>query len=466
MYTMRSAALRLTQAVLVVALLAATQVAHGQLQGLLVLQMKDWIIYTPKDIKSRQISVTYDSTAKLCFSSGGVPASDPTTSINNQMMASIKDTDAGAAVTFFTGASAEPSAENPNKCCDARSCTSPTLSSDSCTYRWRYGFYDMYSYAGEPGTAFWQGLYANKGHVLNDYEQFVWNTTGSLSFPRGQYYMINSVGTRSLVRMDSPMDPENNNPNPVDKYMVVCEVQLYPQHPPTTSRKPQPTFVNCFKRLTWAQSHWWVIFLIIALVLLVLLFAVIAYCCITATKPKEEPLIHAMVLRERMGTAYVLADAIPKSSNGSKDPKLPNGAYTQQQMSVEQQQQQHQEAQRRLGRGFNPQEPRQNPEDMTMGAAGIFGRGGRNQYGDGNMVDSDGRQKGDDYYANVRGGCLHEDEVKRMEQQQHETASAVDSVTAPKRRSSRHSRGRTVSQTFEDVDVPQAGEISELNVDL
>ncbi|KPA86757.1 hypothetical protein ABB37_00832 [Leptomonas pyrrhocoris] len=236
--------------------------------------------------------------------------------------------------------------------------------------------------------------------------------------------------------------------------------------PPTTSRKPQPTFVNGFKTLTWAQSHWWVIFLIIALVLLVLLFAVIVYCCIASIKPKKAPPLHAMVLRERMGKAYVLADSPLKSRNGSKDLKLANGAYTQQQMSVDQQRQQ-QEAQRRLGRGFNPQERRQNPEDMTMGAAGIFGRGGRNQYGDGNMVDDDGRQKGDEYYANVRGGGLHEDELARTEPRPGDDAASVGaSVTASKRRSSRRSRRRTVSQTFEDVDVPQAGEISELNVDL
>lgn len=477
------------QAVLVVVLLCATQLAHGQLQGLLLLQMRGWITLTPSYISSQGVTVTYASTATLCFNSGGVPTSDTTTALNNQMRYYVGASGVGTGLSFYIGSSAEPTAANPNNCKSLEPSTTATVRSSNCAYRWRYGYYDLYSYLGEPGTAYWKGLYQTTGgaQVLNQYEQYFWNNTAAApnAFPRGYYYTINGYGTSAMLRMDVPATPTNNNPNPLAKYMAVCEVQMYPQQPATTTRMPQPLFINGFKTLTWAQEHWWVIFLIVAVILLVVLIGIIIFCCITSVKPKEEPPVHAMVLRERMGKAYIVSDAPQKSSNESG--ARSNAAYQQQQMlaaqreremaaqreremAVQQQQQQQAaaETQRRLGRGFNPQEQRQDPQDMSMGAAGIFGRNGRNQYGDGNVVENGDHEKGDGYYSNVSGGGLREDELAAISQAAPEDdgVSTGASVTASKRRSSRKSRGRTISQTFDDVDVPQAGEIDEANVDL
>ena len=463
-------------AIVVVTLLSVTQPTHAQLQGLLLLQMKGWITYTPDWIAAHGSAVTYSSTATICFNGGGVPASDATTSLNNQMRYYVGQSGVGAGLSFYTGSSAEPTAENPNHCKDQVPSTTASPNSGNCAYRWRYGYYDLYSYMGEPGTAYWTGLYKlSEPQVLNQYEQSYWNTTAS--YPRGYYYTINGYGTTAMLRMDVPAAPVNNDPNPLAKYMAVCEVQYYPQHPPTTSRMPQPIFINGFKTLTWPQEHWWVIYLIIAIVLLVVLFAIIIYCCMTSRKPKEEPPLHAMVLRERVGKAYILADAPQKPSSGEANlgqQKVQAGQreLAAQQESEKQQQQQQQpqtETQRRLGRGFNPQEQRRDPEDMSLGAAAIFGHGDHNQHGDGNVVQNADHEKTDNYYANVSGGGLREDEVANISQQappEEEAPSVGPSITASKRRNSRRSRCRTISQTFDDVDVPQAGEIDETNVDL
>jgi uncharacterized membrane protein len=475
---------RLMRAVLLlVALLSVSQLARAQLQGLLVLQMKGWITYTPDYIAAQGGSVTYASTATTCFNGGGVPTSDATTKLTNEMRYYVAESGVGAGLSFYIGSSAEPAEGNPNSCIDQVPSTSASPNSANCAYRWRYGYYDLYSYKGEPGTAYWKGLYFTSLdlQVVNQFEQFAWNNTkdAPTRYPRGYYYTINGYGTNSMLRMDVPATPADNDPNPIAKYMVVCEVQLYPQQPATTTRMPQPLFVNGFKTLTWAQDHWWVIFLIVAVVLLVVLIIIIIYCCVTAVKPKEEPPLHAMVLRERVGKAYILAETTQKSNKDSKDNQ--NAAYLQQQQLLAaqrerellaRQQQQAAEAQRRLGRGFNPQAHRQDPEDMSVGAVGIFGRDAQKQYSDGNVVKDSQHEKSDQYYADVSTGGLREDELENLAepepqpQPEAETTSVGPSVTASKRKNTRRSRGRIVSQTFDDVDVPQAGEIDETNVDL
>ncbi|KPI89661.1 hypothetical protein ABL78_1242 [Leptomonas seymouri] len=469
-----SSAFRLLQAVLVVALLETAQQAHGQL---LLLQMKGWITHTPEFISSKGVAVTYSSTEKLCFDSGGVPASDPNLETSNRIRYYLHEAGMGPGLSFYTGSSAQPTPENPNGCAELVESTTETPNSANCIYRWGYGFYDAYSYMGEQGTAYWKGLYYTTGasQVLNLYTQSPWNNTRDepKRYPRGYYYTINGYGSASMQRMDVPPIPKDNDPNPIALYMVVCEVQMYPRFSPTTSRMPQPIFVNGFKTLTWAQAHWWVIFIIVALVLIFLLIAIIIYCCITSIKPKEEPPVYSMVLRERIGKVYVLADGPQKTYNDNSQ-NFNNGAYMEfAQMSAGQraEQQAQAEKQRRLGRGFSPQEQRNVPEDSPMGVIGIFGSNDRNLYSDGDAVGNSNYPQNNSCYPNSSGYDLHEDELQRVsgqsqQQEDVDSTSRCTSVTASRRKSGRRTRGRAISQTFDDVDLPHADEINEMNVDL
>ncbi|GET86985.1 hypothetical protein, conserved [Leishmania tarentolae] len=433
------------------------------LPGVLILQIKGYTSFSSSTLVNSGISVSYSTTESVCFNTGGVPASDANTRLSNSIAYWMKLNNGAEDSTVYVGSSAKPSLPN-TKCAErAPGFTSPN--SDNCYYRWRYGFYDMYSYEGEPGTAFWAGLYLRKDgteQILNQFQQFVWSPDhiGKTPYPRGYYGGIASYSrdTQGLFRMDGPLVPTENNPFPRRKYMIVCEYQLYPERPPSTTPLPQPVFVNGFKELTWAQSNWWVLFLVCAICVLCILFYIVAYCCITSVKPKEEPPLFQMVIRERVGKAYVVNNELPTMVHQQNG--MPSFMPQDQQPLTPEEVQRRQ---MRYGRGFNPNQPGEQV-DMTMGAAGIYSGGDRRQYTGGAMPeDSVGNFKMRNF------GMNETDPSPEGAQSDMSGANDSDSIyrascaSLPKRRSG---RGRNLSQSFADIELPRAGEINEKDVDL
>ncbi|CAJ1006644.1 putative IGP family C-type lectin domain containing protein [Leishmania naiffi] len=441
------------------------EVAQAQgLLGILALQMKGYTSYSSTSLSSSGIAVTYASTERTCFDAGGVPASDANTRLSNTIAYWMSINGGGSRSTIYTGSSAAPSL--PNTPCAERVEVSKVPNSANCYYRWRYGFYDMYSYEGEPGTAYWSNLYlqtAGTSQILNQFEQFIWQPKldiASKRYPRGYFGGIATMDTvmNGLFRMDAPLVPKNNDPNPLNSFMIVCEHQLYPERPPFTTRMPQPVFVNGFKTLMWSQSHWWVIFLIVAIIILAFLIFIVIYCCLTSIKPKEEPPLFVMVIRERVGKGYIVTDTASKATN--QQYAVPGGMPQPPQMLSPAQEEQ--SRQMRYGRGFNPLQP-QGAEDMSMGAAGIYQNGGRTQYAHGNVpTNPDGNLIGCNA-MNISEDALS---CQGLSLDGAGNASQAPSLVTSKRRSMRRSRNRNISQAFDDVEVPQAGEIDEVNVNL
>ncbi|CAJ1987224.1 hypothetical protein conserved [Leishmania donovani] len=460
-------ALPLAALLVLLTLSGIAEVAQAQgLPGLLALQMKGYMSYGASSLSSSGIEVTYFTTEEVCFDAGGVPASDANTLLSNEVAYWMTVNGGGKDSTIYTGSSAAPSLPGTNCAELVPGATVPN--SDNCYYRWRYGFYDMYSYNGEPGTAYWIGLYRRKtgpSQILNQFQQFTWNPDhpADKPYPRGYFGGAASYDTvtNGLLRMDAPLLPRNNDPYPTGKYMMVCEYQLYPVRPPFTTRMPQPQFVNGFKTLTWAQSHWWLIFLIVAVIVLVILFVIVIYCSCTSIKPKEELPVFQMVIRERVGKAYVVSDEPPKMT---QQPYAAPGLAPQQHMLSPEQEVQRRRM--RYGRGFNPNQPG-DPEDTTMGATGIYSVGERRQYADGilseNSVDNLIQRKFDMGESTL---SPEGPQSGTEEQNDKEGTYQEPSAVLLTRRSSRRSRGRSISQAFSDVEMPQAGEINENDVNL
>lgn len=317
---MRSAPLRLAaSAALLLALLlgfsCAPQPARAGsgFTGLVDMQVKGYILYSAAAMSAAGTTVTYSSTETTCFNGGGVPASQTNNVINTNILYNMRQYGGTSTSMFFTGSTAAPSAANPNNCVNGVNDATKTPNSLNCYYRWTYGYYSVYSYNNEIGTAYWSGLYQTatpSAQELNQFGQINWNTatdTKGNTFPRGYYYGVGTPNTNMqlLYSMDSNAQWTSGDLNSQSSFMVVCEVQLYPVLQPTSTRMPQPVFVNGFKDLTWPQEHWWVLFLIVAIIILVILFGIIIYCCCTSRKPVEEPPLFQMVLRERFGKAYV-----------------------------------------------------------------------------------------------------------------------------------------------------------------
>ncbi|KAG5484091.1 hypothetical protein LSCM1_05946 [Leishmania martiniquensis] len=424
------------------------------LPGLLALQIKGYTAYSSASLSTSGIAVTYDSTEKMCFDAGGVPASGANAGLSMEIARMMDANGGGKTSSIYTGASAAPSMEGTT-CKDRTPQDDQGQSSASCYYRWRYGFYDMYSYDGEPGTAYWANLYRTEtpaSQILNQFEQLVWNSKLSPAgeaYPRGYYGVIASLeADRSgLLHMDAPLVPNDNDPYPKNEFMIVCEYQLYPERPPSTTRMPQPTFVNGFKDLTWSQSHWWVLFLIFALIICAILLAIFSYCCITSVRPKEEQPLFQMVIRERVGKGYIISNAP---------------------LVLPPQQEEHRR-QLRYGRGFNPQEQKEEEEDMSVGVTGIFSNGERRFHAMGSVFGGSQGTPGESNLDDIGEGAF----PPREQRQSNlvglggfESESTEPSLITSKRRITRRSRNHTASQAFSDIEMPQAGEINETNVDL
>lgn len=274
-------------------------------EGLLLLQMKGHIYYTPTMLDG--MSVTYNSAEQKCVDGGGVPASDPTQSITSGIAYDLISMGLADGVTFFTGASAKPTSENLYKCVELAKDATAEYNSIECYYRWRYGFYDAYNYKDEPGTAYWRSLYmVGDQSYLNNYNEYNWNqskSAGGATYPNGYFGAVSGVQRSSslLVRMSSPHIPINNDPNPLSLYLVACEIQLYPMNPPTTTRMPQPDFVKGYSELPWSKRKWWVILIICEIAFF--LFFLYEVCCTGPPPPMPssvENYIYPMRFRERV----------------------------------------------------------------------------------------------------------------------------------------------------------------------
>ncbi|TPP45216.1 hypothetical protein CGC21_33535 [Leishmania donovani] len=422
-------ALPLAALLVLLTLSGIAEVAQAQgLPGLLALQMKGYMSYGASSLSSSGIEVTYFTTEEVCFDAGGVPASDANTLLSNEVAYWMTVNGGGKDSTIYTGSSAAPSLPGTNCAELVPGATVPN--SDNCYYRWRYGFYDMYSYNGEPGTAYWIGLYRRKtgpSQILNQFQQFTWNPDhpADKPYPRGYFGGAASYDTvtNGLLRMDAPLLPRNNDPYPTGKYMMVCEYQLYPV--PAVREWLQNPHVG------------------------------------SVALPKEELPVFQMVIRERVGKAYVVSDEPPKMT---QQPYAAPGLAPQQHMLSPEQEVQRRRM--RYGRGFNPNQPG-DPEDTTMGATGIYSVGERRQYADGilseNSVDNLIQRKFDMGESTL---SPEGPQSGTEEQNDKEGTYQEPSAVLLTRRSSRRSRGRSISQAFSDVEMPQAGEINENDVNL
>ncbi|KAG5510023.1 hypothetical protein GH5_07872 [Leishmania sp. Ghana 2012 LV757] len=462
------ASLPLAALLFLLTLSGVVEVAQAQgLPGLLALQIKGYVSYSSAYLSTSGVEVTYDSTEKMCFDAGGVPASDTNAGLSVAVAHEMRVNGGTRTSTIYTGASAEPSL--PDTKCKERTTGTEAPNSANCYYRWRYGFYDMYSYNGEPGTAYWANLYMTNSaasQVLNQFEQFIWNPAPSPAgdkYPRGYYGAIASLDAAGtgLYRMDAPLTPNENDPNPKSQFMIVCEYQLYPERPPFTTRLPQPQFVNGFKSLTWSQSNWWVIFMIFAIIILAFLTAIVLYCYCTSTRPKEEPPLFQMVIRERFGKAYIISDGPPMAA---KQPCAAPGSMPPPTVSPEKEEHRRQ---LRCGRSFNPQQ-RTDEEDMSVGMAGIFDNGERRMYAAGSVIENAGEKPVDSNFEDIGEDAFPYSRQPSGSQGADGSGSTCQepSLVTSKRRSVRRSRNHTTSRAFSDVDIPQAGEIDETNVDL
>ncbi|KAG5509619.1 hypothetical protein JKF63_06324 [Porcisia hertigi] len=456
----------------VLTLISAAYPAEAQgLRGLLALQMKGYTGFSSDTIADSGTTVTYMTTEMKCFSVGGTPASNANNLLSNSVGFWMDLLGGTSSSTVYTGSSASPSRPD-TRCAELVNGTATPKNSANCYYRWRYGYYDAYSHEGEPGTAYWVNLYLHPhgpSQILNQFEQFTWHpptTHPPQSYPRGHFGGIASLNrqTRGLYRLDAPLTPVDNDPYPRASYMIVCEQQLYPELPPVSTRMPQPAFVNGFRSLTWSESNWWVLFLIPAILILVTLVAIVVYCCITSMSPKEEPPLFQMVIRERVGKAYAVQKEL--SMVVPQPYAAPSSTPPQQKLSPQQEEQRRR--QMRYGQGFNPRQ-RSESEDMSLGVASIYNNSVRNQYANGNAFDtSEGSATGRDLEG-IHGNRFCEATrqfSKREEEDGNEGLNDASTIVMSRRRSERRIRSRTQSQTFDEVEVPEAGEINENNIDL
>ncbi|CAD2219642.1 hypothetical protein, conserved [Angomonas deanei] len=359
--------------------------------------------------------------------------------------------------------------------------------------------------------------------VLNDFFYYVWYTGGTDDgapyVPAGRLYIGGArlEGSRE-TRLD--MDPNPNDPTvageqtvkTAQRMVLLCESQEYKRGDYTVSsnqkKSTQPWFVQGWEDDTWIQTNWYIIFAPIAGVILLLIIIVTIYClCLRrANKRPHEPL-NPMVLRERVGKGYTYEDDSDEDGMGYY------ADYNQNQGYVD-------PGNTRVGRGFSrPNQGNTFQDDKVLPSA-YHNSNNPNQHGDvggdddeefpeGRSLNEEGRLRengppSDNRAPTVRrragsarrgarrtdsntfsevevptageideknidlGGRLLNEEKEKEKEKTEPEPPAENRAPTVRRRSGSARKGvrRTASSTFSEIEVPTAGEIDELNIDL
>ncbi|CCW61821.1 unnamed protein product [Phytomonas sp. EM1] len=432
---------------LVLLFLGGVAKAENGSPGFFLLQMRGHFILEFEEAYTNYSRASFRVAKDMCFDRGGVPASDPNFCYTNAISLQIMNHRNVTGTSFYVGATASPQDANINRC---HPIPAGYYNGSNCFFRWIYGFYDLHSYQGEPGTAFWQGIYRfNKNPneaVLNNYEQYFWNSTKP--YPHGRYYIINGINVSdgTLYRADCHDSPRSECANPSEMFLVVCEVQCYPENPVIAPKAPQPIFVQGWDDLTWAQEHWFVIYITFIVIILFVCVIITIYCWITSrARPVGKP-INAMVIREYQG--------FPFASTGEDGLA---GEHVQFSLN-------HWDA---VDGGGNPPV---DPEAFNFRNPLILEAPDADQYGNANChADTQFKRRNE-------GGRDINLEGPRKSKTSPPTKDA-NSATASRdqgsqrrllaSQTSRHARSHTTNPcVFSEVDMPSAGEVHEANVEL
>lgn len=279
--------------------------------GLVSLQIKEPLLITTERLQTLNVKANHDTSIAQCADLGGTVASDANKALSVSFGSRALIYKNSKGYGFYVGANAIPVASNPNWCAELQDVPAAEgkLSSANCAYRWRFGFYDQYTWKGEPGTAFWEGLYKKSGtnQILNSFDQFEWDrTTGTNArngYPRGYMAVVAAPNSadKILKHYDSPQNPRNNDPFPLNNIYMMCEVQVSRNVFSSFEKLEQPHFAPPPPGLTWAQKNWYVLYLIFAIIVLVALLVIMLYCFTTGMEPPYETPILPMVMREHVG---------------------------------------------------------------------------------------------------------------------------------------------------------------------
>ncbi|CCW66769.1 unnamed protein product [Phytomonas sp. Hart1] len=413
--------------------------------GLLMLQMHGYFILDFEYGYTRDAVVGFDKAVTQCAEHGGVPASDPSFHYTNAIALHIMNYRNITRTSFYTGSTAYPKDTWFNNCYPRKA---GHYNGSNCVFRWVYGFYDRFSYMGEPGTAFWEGIYRFDREpdkaALNSYTQYNWNSTAP--YPYGEFYMINSYNASNgvLYRSDCSYRPDSVCSNTKENFLMVCEVQSYPVDPPIFTKAPQPIFVKGWDDPTWAQANWFLIYILFMTVLLLLFVIITIYCWVTSKEKSFGKPINAMVIREYQGFPYTIND---ESGLEVEHIQFPLNHWD----------------------AINSNLP-VNPDDLKFSNPLVFEAPDVNQYGNAD--------------------CYAGEQLKRNDSKDHDTplTDTPKSETSPpvkdpkgltvsrkqvsQRRlhssqNSRNSRSNNSNlYVFSEVDMPSAGEVHEANLKL
>ncbi|KAK7195692.1 hypothetical protein NESM_000499400 [Novymonas esmeraldas] len=321
-------------AALVLAICLLSSVVSGQSTIVPIVNINyntpGYVLYKQADVGA-PVATSRAAANAHCVQNGMSIFSGETKSKDDAFAADAARQMGGAGYSTFTGSSAEPVTEQ--YCKQLVPSMVATPNSYNCTFTFRYGLLTVYDYEpamNQPGIAQAFALYpaAHIGSPPTGFD-ITWDTTHPN--PRGYYFMASTGITATAgrhVNVDATVAAGDANID-ASKFVVYCESQSFLGYVPIPTVLVQPSFVNGFKDLTWAQKYWWVIFLIVAVIILIVLFAILIYCCLTMTPPKEGPPIAPMVLRERNGRAYVHCsddESSAKPRNAVRDSPEPTTA--------------------------------------------------------------------------------------------------------------------------------------------
>lgn len=349
-----------------------------------------------------------------CKDAGGSLIADYNLESGQAMVQLCADAGVGKLCTSFLDGDATPPPSNNLLNCEenqGKTTTGNTVpNSEYCYYRFRFGFFDSISFAADkdrayflPGTCYHRGMYIF-GQIAdptwNGYYFAPWNTTDpDTTYPHGYYSTIGGVNldTNTYVRMDTPVPPVDQDPNPLTSYYVTCSVQAGRLPEPTTSTKPpQPPVI--LGKGPWAQRYWWVIFIIVAVVLLILLF-VLLICCtrrILANRANERnvtnPVENSIVLRERRGSAYINVDETVEVPEEGDDDMEPKSRGVRMQGGGQQQQQQYPG----MMMPMYPAGGMVDPSDYMQGLPRVYSQGEVSMTADNEAFAEDEYHEGDD----------------------------------------------------------------------
>lgn len=298
-------------------------------------QVRGGFMMSEAERAANTAQLTPEGVFQWCVSRGGVPAADGQSETQQLMVDKCKDLGVGMRCSALMDGSAKQDPDGRRYTCIENTRGDALQSSRWCTYRFRYGFYDAFVESRgrnsmiqedgytNPGLSFFKCLYLNCNLDANDQfangftQSGLWNTSVlSNVHPNGKFQILGGIGVDSSVnnpryiyyRMDTAVPMIDRNPNPLTDVRAFCYYQGYVLPLERTTRAPQPAVVRGYPELSWVQEHWYVIYGILAAVLLTVVIGIIIYCAITSRKEEEKEPITSMVYRERVGRAYVQVD--------------------------------------------------------------------------------------------------------------------------------------------------------------